>query len=100
MTAHELRLKFANSLLTDKTRKSAIATANYLRTFDDWSEATEINGIKIGEKVRFLDKTAFKHSDNFTVKSYTLFAVGVNGLFVLVYNNKKIMKVKVSNFKT
>ena len=100
MTAHELRLKFANSLLTNKTIKSAITTANYLRTFDDWSEATEINGIKIGEKVRFLDKTTSKPSDNFTVKSHPLFAVGVSGLFVLVYCNNKIKKVKVSNFIT
>lgn len=54
MTASELRVNIANNQRMKKTRDKWLGFAKKLNSVNCWSDKTELNGQKIGDKVNFV----------------------------------------------
>lgn len=92
MTAHETRIELANKQRMKKTKKKWIEFAE--RVKENFSELTEVDGKKIGDKIGFVKTKSMRNGCIEMSQRYgTLFAIGKKCLFVI--SNGKLERVSL-----
>lgn len=95
LNASEMRRAAADSQRMSKTRGKWHALREKVDKWPCWGSRTELNGIKIGEKINFVDRGRSGGCLTLTMREGVLFAVGQLS-FLVIYKGE-IKKVKITN---
>ena len=93
MNANELRVKFIKSRRSENTKKLLKKAFTHLIEVGSYQDHTEIDGVKIGERITYTDSRPCNGGLMISQKEGFLFGVGNNKL--LIWNGKKIIAVKI-----
>ena len=92
-TAAELRIEFANSQRTKKSREKYLEMAIETNEMDRFSEASTHNGVTIGDIVNFTITTEKLGGYHISMKEGRAFAFGRNTMIVIYLG--KIRQVRL-----
>ena len=95
-TAAELRIEFANSQRTKKSREKYLEMAERINAMDCWSEKTSHDGITIGSVVKWTETIQKLGGYHISMKEGRAFAFGINAMIVIYLG--KIRQVRFTSF--